>query len=135
MLPPVQVITRRSSDMPVTTDPEVAAVLHYIRDADAHQINVNDLVRQTTLSRRALEMRFQKALGRSPHQEIRRVQLERAAMLLAGVDHSASISLLAQVIDQLDASTLLTDFAHICPKQHRRKRQRRSGRKNDSSAN
>lgn len=121
---PVEVITRRSSDTHVVSDPEVATVLRYIRDSDARKINVTDLVKLTTLSRRALEMRFHKAMGRSPHEEIHRVQMERAAVLLARFDHPTGISIPAEVIDRPDAATLLTDFASFQPKQFRRKRQK-----------
>ncbi|MGA2583498.1 MAG: substrate-binding domain-containing protein [Tepidisphaeraceae bacterium] len=86
LIPPVEVITRRSSDVLALSDPEVAAVVRFIRDSGGRDINVDDLLKHTSLSRRSLEMRFRKALNRSPFQEIRRVQLERAQLLLARTD-------------------------------------------------
>ena len=44
------------------------------------------MVRAVPLSRRALEMRFRHALGRTVHAEIQRVHVERARMLLVTTD-------------------------------------------------
>jgi len=122
LLPPTEVITRRSSDIHVTSDAEVAAVMRYIRQCDGGKINVSDLVKQTKLSRRALEMRFRAALGRSPHQEICRVQMERAAMLLARIDNPTGFANAGGAIDQPDASSLLSHFSSFHPRQYRRRR-------------
>jgi LacI family transcriptional regulator len=83
---PAQVITRRSTDVIALADAEVAAAVRFIRDRGGRDISVEDLLEQTSLARRTLEMRFRKALGRSPYQEIRRVQIERARSLLSGTD-------------------------------------------------
>src|SRR5256885_14881751 len=45
------------------------------------------MLEQVALSRRALERRFRTAVGRPPHMEIRRVQLERVKELLVGTDY------------------------------------------------
>jgi LacI family transcriptional regulator len=47
---------------------------------------VDDVLDQVALSRRALEIRFRTAVGRPPHVEIRRAQLERVKELLVGSD-------------------------------------------------
>jgi len=44
------------------------------------------VVRQGALSRRALELRFRAAMGRSIHEEIQRTRLERARRLLRETD-------------------------------------------------
>jgi len=49
-------------------------------------INVDDVVRATSLSRRVLEARFANLLGRTPHDEFLRVRLERTKQLLAETD-------------------------------------------------
>ena len=48
----------------------------------ARIMNVNDVARQAGLCRRALELRFQNLLARSPAAEIRRVRIEHAIDLL-----------------------------------------------------
>lgn len=49
-------------------------------------IRVKDVLQAIPQSRRVLESRFQKYIGRSPHDEILRVQLERARTLLTDPD-------------------------------------------------
>lgn len=59
------------------------------RWAHAQQgIRVGDVLREVPISRRWLEARFRKFLGRSPAQEIRRVRLQTARDLLARSDLS-----------------------------------------------
>ena len=62
------------------------STLEQAPDATAHRDALADVVADRLLSRRALEIRFRKALGRSPHQEIQRVRLERARRLLRETD-------------------------------------------------
>jgi LacI family transcriptional regulator len=123
LIPPVEVITRRSTDVLALADAEVANVVRFIRDRGGREINVEDLLKKTVLSRRSLEMRFRKALGRSPYQEIRRVQLERAQLLLSRTDHS--VREIADACGFKEARQLSTAFhgsLGITPRQYRRSR-------------
>ena len=81
-IPPLGVTTRRSTDMLAVEDPELAAALRFIGEHACQGITVHDVLGQVALSRRVLESRFKQVLGRSPHDEILRVQLERAKQLL-----------------------------------------------------
>jgi LacI family transcriptional regulator len=81
-IPPLGVTTRRSTDMLAIEDPELAAALRFINERACQGITVDDVLGQVALSRRVLESRFQRVLGRSPHAEILRAQLERAKQLL-----------------------------------------------------
>jgi LacI family transcriptional regulator len=94
-LPPGPVIVRGSSDYCAVTDPEVGALLRRIRESASDIRSVNDLLRYSALSRRVLEKRFRAHLGRGPMHEIRRVQLDRARVLLVqsglSIDRVASL--------------------------------------------
>jgi LacI family transcriptional regulator len=81
-IPPLGVTTRRSTDMLAVEDPELAVALRFIGERACRGITVEDVLGQVALSRRVLESRFQRVLGRSPHAEILRAQLERAKQLL-----------------------------------------------------
>ncbi|MFO8012841.1 MAG: DNA-binding transcriptional regulator [Phycisphaerae bacterium] len=83
---PLRVETRQSTDVLAVEDREVADALRHIRDRAAEPVQVVDVVRAAGLSRRALEMRFRRAVGRSIHQEIQRVHLDRATHLLMETD-------------------------------------------------
>ncbi len=82
-IPPLGVTTRRSTDTLAVEDSDLAAAVRYIRENACAGVNVADVVARLPLSRRVLEARFLKVLGRSPHAEILRVRLERVKALLA----------------------------------------------------
>lgn len=83
---PLWVVTRRSSDMVAIEDPEVAAALRFLQDRAGMPIRVQDVVRHLHISRRALEIRFHRAIGRTLHAELQRLRLERAKRLLLETD-------------------------------------------------
>jgi LacI family transcriptional regulator len=53
-----------------------------IREHACEGINVSDVLKTVPLSRRVLEQRFQKLLGRTPREEILQVRLARVKQLL-----------------------------------------------------
>ncbi len=57
--------------------------LIYIQEHACDPMQVNDLLSVVPLSRRSMEVRFTKVLGRSPHEEIRRIQIQRVIRLLS----------------------------------------------------
>jgi LacI family transcriptional regulator len=122
LIPPLEVITRRSSDVLALGDSEVAGAVRFIRDRGGREINVEDLLQRTSLSRRSLEMRFRKSLGRSPYQEIRRVQIERAKLLLSRTDRP--VREIADACGFKEARQLSTAFHErigLTPRQYRRR--------------
>lgn len=80
---PTHVVARPSTDVLAIEDEDVVAALRYIRRCGQFSIGVQQVVERTGLSRRALEQRFRKALGRSIHDEIERVRLELIMQMLA----------------------------------------------------
>ena len=81
---------RESTDVWAVRDQDVAAALRYIRKHATANIRVSDVLRHVHLSRRVLESRFQKSLGRTPHEEIQRVRTNRVKSLLLDTDFSIS---------------------------------------------
>lgn len=82
LIPPLRICERHSTDMLAIADSELLAILRYIREHADHGLQVNQLVREFPISRRSLEQRFRKQLGRSPAEEIRRIRLDRAKSML-----------------------------------------------------
>ena len=80
---PRDVMTRQSTDSIAVTDPDLARALAHIRSHACEGLSVKELVHATLLDRRALERKFAKFLNRSPHDEIRRVRIDRAKLLLS----------------------------------------------------
>lgn len=86
LFPPSGVVPRRSSDVLAITDPEVAAAVRFIRDNGHRPLQTRDVLAAVPVSRRSLERRFRESLGRTPHDEIRRVHVEHACRLLTETD-------------------------------------------------
>jgi LacI family transcriptional regulator len=83
---PVYVVTRQSSEVIAQDDPSVATALRFIKNYAGRPISVSDVVEQARVSRRTLERRFSRALGRSINSEITQCRLERAKRLLLETD-------------------------------------------------
>ena len=90
LVAPLGIQTRQSTDILAIDDPDIATALRFIREHALEGINVADVVRHVPLSRRVLESRFKKILGRSPHEELTRLKLERIKQLLTETDLSLS---------------------------------------------
>lgn len=86
LVPPLGVSARQSSDILAMDDADVARAVHYIRRHAFEGITVEDVLREVPLSRRALEHRFRRRLGRTPKEEIQRLRFEQAKSLLASTD-------------------------------------------------
>jgi LacI family transcriptional regulator len=86
LIKPLGVVVRDSTDVLATDDADVSAAVRFIRAHASEGIKVEDVLRAVPLSRRVLESRFEKLLGRTPHDEITRVQVERVKELLAETD-------------------------------------------------
>jgi LacI family transcriptional regulator len=82
LIPPTGVAVRQSTEVLAIDDRAVAAAVRFIREHACEGINAEDVLRQASISRRVLESRFRKALGRTPHAEIMRVRIERVKRLL-----------------------------------------------------
>ncbi|WP_199037123.1 XylR family transcriptional regulator [Glycomyces salinus] len=86
LVDPVRIVTRQSSDVLAVDDPLVGSALRFIRDRADQNLKVEAVLREVGLSRRALDDRFGKLLGRSVHAEILRVRMARVAELLSTTD-------------------------------------------------
>ncbi|QDT02069.1 Xylose operon regulatory protein [Rubripirellula lacrimiformis] len=86
LIEPLYVLARQSTDTFAVADNELTDVLRHIHDHAMHGISVNDVVRKFSLSRRWLELRFQRVLGRSPADHIRRIRMEHIRNLLLQTD-------------------------------------------------
>ncbi len=68
----LHVVTRQSTDILAVEDTDVAWALNFIRNNVRQNLQVDNVADNACLSRRNLELRFRKALGRSVYYEIRR---------------------------------------------------------------
>ncbi len=75
-VPPLEIISRRSTDVLALSDPDVAAALIFIRKNFQRPIQSADVVNATCLSRSELEKRFKRILKRTIKQEIERLRID-----------------------------------------------------------
>jgi LacI family transcriptional regulator len=85
---PTHVVTRQSTDILAVEDHEVAEAMRFIRQHSKRIIQVSDVVDAVGLSRRVLQQRFRRTLGRSVYDEIKRCRVEQIALMLSGTDLS-----------------------------------------------
>lgn len=86
LLPPVGVVTRRSSDLLAINDPDLAMAIRYIHDNAHRPFNIKQALDQLPMSRRLLERKCKAVLGRTPLEELMRVRLQRVRNLLISTD-------------------------------------------------
>ncbi len=88
LIQPVGVVSRPSTDLMAIDDPDVVTALRFIRSHATEALKVSDVLQHVAISRRSLEMHFQKTIGRTIHAEITRVRIDRAKHLLISSDWS-----------------------------------------------
>lgn len=87
-VPPLGLVQRASSDTVAVEDEDVAQALRIIRERVNEGINIDDVASSCSISRRTLERKFTKYLGRTPKEEVRRRQIEHVKRLLLETDLS-----------------------------------------------
>jgi LacI family transcriptional regulator len=83
---PLGIATRQSTDVLAVTDSHISSAVRYIRERACKGIQIEDVLRQVPLSRRVFEKRFHKAIGRTPHEQIQSVKINRVKALLTETD-------------------------------------------------
>ena len=86
LIAPLGIAARQSTDVLAVEDRDVARAVQFIREHACEGINVGDVLRAVPLSRRVLEQRFERLLGRTPRAEIMHVRLARVKQLLVETD-------------------------------------------------
>lgn len=86
VIPPGELIVRKSSDTLATTDQLVIDAVRYIREHLSSGVGTKEVASAMKVSRTTLDTRFTAAVGRSAAAEIRRERLETARQLLATTD-------------------------------------------------
>lgn len=85
-IPPVGIVPRESTDSYAVNDEQVKVALRFIADNFEKNICVDDIVSQVPISRRSLEKRFMKCLGRTMFDEMNRLRIETMKRLLLESD-------------------------------------------------
>ena len=86
LIPPRNLIQRRSTETLAVEDEDVRRALQFIQDHCREPIQASDVERAAPVSRRTLERRFLRHVGRTIGQELRRTRIRTACQLLAETD-------------------------------------------------
>lgn len=118
---PEGIATRHSTDVLSIEDEAVAEAARFIREHAAEAIRVEDVLDHVSMSRRNLERRFRKVLGRSLLDEIRRIHMDRAVYLLRETD--VKLEIVARQCGLSSAvrfSTVFKEMMGVSPSDYRK---------------
>ena len=121
-LPPRGVVTRHSTEVLSIEDDAVAEAARFIREHAAKSVHVEEVCDHVAMSRRNIERRFRKVMGRSILDEIRRVHLDRAMKLLRETDlEMPRVAEQSGFSNQVRFSTVFRELTGMTPTEYRRK--------------
>jgi LacI family transcriptional regulator len=125
LIPPGELIPRRSSDSLAVEDEMVASALRFISEHSHEPIRVGHVAEHLHVARRTLERRFSKRLGRSIAAEIARLRVERAKRKL--VETKAPIKSIAHEFGfagSLQMAVVFKRIEGVTPSIYRRQRRK-----------
>ena len=123
-LPPGELYLRESTLLGKQLDLALEKALNFIRQNLSQPIGVDDVARESGVSRRNLEMRFQRSLGRSPYRELTRFRMEEAQRLLTESNlRIYEIGERCGYPEQQQFSTAFKNWCGLSPRDHRKERQ------------
>jgi LacI family transcriptional regulator, galactose operon repressor len=83
---PVEVVTRRSTDVKLRESREVSLVMNFIHRNRSRSFTINEVAESLGISRRNLEVKFRRATGTTILAEIQRIRLNHAKQMLRETD-------------------------------------------------
>ncbi|MGP8199211.1 MAG: XylR family transcriptional regulator [Limisphaerales bacterium] len=90
LIPPREIVTRRSTEVLALDDRQLVTGLRFIRDHAFDPITINEVAKVASMCRRVFERRFAAKIGRSPKAEVVRLRLEKVKQLLTDTDWNLS---------------------------------------------
>ena len=97
---PTHVVARSSTNILLVKDQGVSDAIRFIREHSNRALQVDDVAEAVALSRRTLQQRFSKAIGRSVHSQILRERVNRIAPMLVETDWTV-----ARIAEEMDFSS------------------------------
>jgi len=105
---PLYVVSRTSTNVIATDDPDVQKAIRYIYDNVHRKINVEDVLGAVAVSRKVLEIRFRKTMGDSIYHFIGKVKLDRFRSYLINSDRP--VNEVAGLVGEDDANNIFRRF-------------------------
>ncbi|MCD8483203.1 MAG: substrate-binding domain-containing protein [Verrucomicrobia bacterium] len=112
VLPPLGIVTRRSTELLAVQDPILSRALECIRVSASRHLTIDSLAQTCGVSRRLLERRFRSVLGCSPNEEILRFKIQKVQFMLA--ETNLSVTEIAQRLGYQEPKYLHRIFRKFC---------------------
>ncbi|MDD5150581.1 MAG: DNA-binding transcriptional regulator [Flavobacterium sp.] len=118
---PTMVYTRQSTDICATTDKQIAKALNFIHQNIENNINVIDVLKKVSISRRALEKRFLEVTGSAVYKYICQLRIEKFSNKLLESEKSINeIAIESGFTDNKNLSRLFKQINGCTPLQFRK---------------
>ncbi|WP_338407840.1 DNA-binding transcriptional regulator [uncultured Flavobacterium sp.] len=118
---PTTIYTRQSTDICATTDAQIAMALNFIHQNIENNINVIDVLKKVSISRRALEKRFLEVTGSAVYKYICQLRIEKFSDKLLESEKSINeIAIEAGFNDNKNLSRLFKQINGCSPLQYRK---------------
>ena len=115
------IFTRQSTDICATTDKQIAMALNFIHQNIENNINVIDVLKKVSISRRALEKRFLEVTGSAVYKYICHLRIEKFSDKLFESEKSINeIAIEAGFNDNKNLSRLFKQINGCTPLQYRK---------------
>lgn len=85
-IPPLEIVTRGSTDLMALDDDELASAVRFMRNNALNELTVQQVADSVPMTRRSLERKFKAWVNRTPFAEIRRLRIVRVKELLSSTD-------------------------------------------------
>lgn len=119
---PLEIVSRKSTDIMAINDPEVVTALRFIREHNKDIFQIEDVVAATSISRRAMMNRFKRAIGCSIYDEIKRSRIELICKMLRKTEVNISqIALELGFSSAENISRYFRDYTGMTPLAYRKK--------------
>jgi len=106
-----RVVTRQSTDTVAIDDPIVANAVNYIRGHYRKGVTVIEIARKAGVSRRVLELHFRKSMGQSVYEEVLRLRMNHACILL--IETNLSVSQISEALNYDEIKYFSSAFKKI----------------------
>jgi LacI family transcriptional regulator len=118
---PTTIITRQSTDICATTDSQIAKALNFIHQNIENNINVEDVLKNVSISRRALEKRFIEVTDSAIYKYICQLRIRKFSDKLLESDKSIyEIAIELGYNDNKNLSRLFKQINGCTPQQYRK---------------
>ena len=118
---PIEIVTRKSTDIFAVDDEELVAAMVFIRNNYLKPIQLSDVVEATSISRRELHYRFKLELKKTIQDEINKYRVEHIKKML--IDSREPIYTIANTLEFTDPehfSRYFRNLTGISPSAYRR---------------